>query len=164
MASGTISISSPSKSAATYLAWSSSSNGSEKNSSVVSATAYFRKTNGYTTTGTFSGTITIDGTAYSIKRYGTWQSSYIAIGSASKTVAHNADGTRSVGISVKYSNSGTNQAGTYSGSGTVTLDRIPRASGISTAASFTAGEPFTVGISRNSSSFTHTVSVNVNVV
>lgn len=80
--------------------------------------------------------------AYSIKRYGTWQSSYIAIGSASKTVAHNADGTRSVGISVKYSNSGTNQAGTYSGSGTVTLDRIPRASGISTAASFTAGEPF----------------------
>ena len=104
MASGTISISSPSKSAATYLAWSSSSNGSEKNSSVVSATAYFRKTNGYTTTGTFSGTITIDGTAYSIKRYGTWQSSYIAIGSASKTVAHNADGTRSVGISVKYSN------------------------------------------------------------
>ena len=58
MASGTISISSPSKSAATYLAWSSSSNGSEKNSSVVSATAYFRKTNGYTTTGTFSGTIT----------------------------------------------------------------------------------------------------------
>ena len=67
MASGTISISSPSKSAATYLAWSSSSNGSEKNSSVVSATAYFRKTNGYTTTGTFSGTITIDGTAYSIK-------------------------------------------------------------------------------------------------
>ena len=164
MASGTISISSPSKSAATYLAWSSSSNGSEKNSSVVSATAYFRKTNGYTTTGTFSGTITIDGTAYSIKRYGTWQSSYIAIGSASKTVAHNADGTRSVGISVKYSNSGTNQAGTYSGSGTVTLDRIPRASGISTAASFTAGEPFTVGISRNSSSFTHTVSVKVNGV
>lgn len=64
-----------------------------ENSSVVSATAYFRKTNGYTTTGTFSGTITIDGTAYSIKRYGTWQSSYIAIGSASKTVAHNADGT-----------------------------------------------------------------------
>ena len=164
MASGTISISSPSKSAATYLAWSSSSNGSEKNSSVVSATAYFRKTNGYTTTGTFSGTITIDGTSYSIKRYGSWQSSYIAIGSASKTVAHNADGTRSVGISVKYSNSGTNQAGTYSGSGTVKLDQIPRASSISSAASFTAGAPFTVGISRNSSSFTHTVSVKVNGV
>ena len=138
-----------------------------RNSSVVSATAYFRKTNGYTTTGTFSGTITIDGTAYSIRAgMAPWQSSYIAIGSASKTVARNADGTRSRGDQRKVFQFGNEPGGdVFWKRLQVTLDRIPRASGVSTAAFFYgAGEPFTVGISRKSSSFTHTVSVKVNGV
>lgn len=161
MASGSITVNSPTKTVATYIGWSSSSNGSAANSSNVTATVYFRKTNGYTTRGTFAGTLKIDGTSYSISRYGTWAGSYIAIGSKSKTVAHNADGKKSITISTTYSNSGTDQAGTYSGSGTAVLDTIPRASSISSSASWTAGEPLTVSISRSATSFTHTVSVKV---
>ena len=161
MASGSITVKSPTSTVATYIGWSSSSNGSAANSSSVSATVYFRKTNGYTTKGTFAGSLTINGSSKSISRYGTWASSYIAIGSHSTTVAHNADGKKSITISTTYSNSGTNQAGTYTGSGTAVLDTIPRASSISSPASWTAGDDLTVSISRSASSFTHTVSLTI---
>lgn len=161
MASGSITVKSPTKTVATYIGWSSSSNGSAANTSKVTATVYFRKTNGYTTRGTFAGNLKIDGTSYSISRYGTWAGSYIAIGSKSKTVTHNSDGKKSITISTTYSNSGTDQAGTYTGSGTAVLDTIPRASSISSSASWTAGNALTVNISRNASSFTHTVTVKV---
>ena len=161
MASGSITVKSPTKTVATYIGWSSSSNGSAANTSKVTATVYFRKTNGYTTRGTFAGNLKIDGTSYSISRYGTWAGSYIAIGSKSKTVTHNSDGKKSITISTTYSNSGTDQAGTYTGSGTAVLDTIPRASSVSSSASWTAGNALTVSISRNASSFTHTVTVKV---
>ena len=154
MASGSITVRSPTKTVATYIGWSSSSNGSAANTSKVTATVYFRKTNGYTTRGTFAGNLKIDGTSYSISRYGTWAGSYIAIGSKSKTVTHNSDGKKSITISTTYSNSGTDQAGTYTGSGTAVLDTIPRASSVSSSASWTAGNALTVSISRNASSFT----------
>ena len=63
MASGSITVKSPTKTVATYIGWSSSSNGSAANTSKVTATVYFRKTNGYTTRGTFAGNLKIDGTS-----------------------------------------------------------------------------------------------------
>lgn len=161
MASGTITVKSPASTVATYIGWSSSSNGSEANSSKVTATVYLRKTNGYTTKGTFAGTLTINGSSSNISRYGTWSGSYIAIGSKTLTVSHNADGKKSINISTTYSNSGTNQAGTYTGSGTAVLDTIPRASSISSGASWTAGTDFAVNINRNSGTFTHSVEIKV---
>lgn len=162
MASGKITLSKPSGSSMSgYIAWSSVSNGSEANTSTVTATVYLKKNNSYTTTGTFSGTLTIDGTSYSISKYGSWKNSYTAVGTKKKTVTHNSDGSKSIKISTSIKNSGTSQAGTYSASKTVALDTIPRASSISSSASWTAGNPLTVTVDRKSTAFTHNVSVIV---
>ena len=162
MASGKITLSTPSGSSMSgYIAWSSVSNGSAANTSTVTATVYLKKNNSYTTTGTFSGTLTIDGTSYSISKYGSWVNSYTAVGTKKKTVTHNSNGSKSIKISTSIKNSGTSQAGTYSASKTVALDTIPRASSISSTAAWTAGSALTVSISRKSTSFTHKVSVSV---
>lgn len=162
MASGKITLSTPSGSSMSgYISWSSKSNGSAANTSTVTATVYLKKNNSYTTTGTFSGTLSIAGTAYSISKYGSWKNSYVAVGTKTKTVAHNSDGSKSIKISTSIKNSGTSQAGTYSASKTVTLDPIPRASSISSSADWTAGSALKVSISRKSTSFTHKVSVSV---
>lgn len=162
MASGKITLSTPSGSSMSgYISWSSKSNGSAANTSTVTATVYLKKNNSYTTTGTFSGTLSIAGTSYSISKYGSWKNSYVAVGTKTKTVAHNSDGSKSIKISTSIKNSGTSQAGTYSASKTVTLDTIPRASSISSSADWTAGNDLKVSISRKSTSFTHKVSVSV---
>lgn len=162
MASGTISFSKPSGSRMVgYIAWSSSSNGAVSNSSKVTATVYLKKNDSVSTLGTFEGSLTIDGTTYSISKYGTWVNSYVVVGSKSKTVSHNSDGSKSIKISATLKNTGTTQAGTYTASATVALDKIPRASSVSSSASWTAGEALTVNISRHSSAFTHKVSVKV---
>lgn len=78
-----------------------------------------------------------------------------SIASGSLTLSHSSDGTKSFSVSV--------QAGIYtyarncSGSGTFTLNTIPRASSISVG-TLTMGTAGTISISRASSSFTHTIS------
>lgn len=80
------------------------------------------------------------------------------LASGSLTITHAADGTKSFSISV--------EAGIYqwaincSGSGTFTLNTIPRASSISSVTSSVTvdgSNSVTVNISRNSTSFTHNV-------
>ena len=61
MASGTINFSSNNSNLAGKIEWSSSSNGTNANSSNVTATLYVRRTNNYTTTGTWTGTLNIGG-------------------------------------------------------------------------------------------------------
>lgn len=165
MASGKINLSKPSGSSMVgYISWSSSSNGSVANTSTVTATLYMKKDSSVSTLGTFAGTLKIDGTSTSISKYGTWTNSYVKVGSASKTVAHNSNGSKSITISTSVSNSGTTQAGTYSASKTVALDTIPRASSITSSASWIAGNNLSVTVSRHSTAFTHTVTVAVDGV
>ena len=78
----------------------------------------------------------------------------VVLASGSKVVGHNADGTKSFTASV--------EAGIYqwainrSGSGTIALDTIARASSVSCTTA-NIGEKPTITITRASSSFTHTL-------
>lgn len=132
MASGTITFAN-SGNMQGYITWTSTSLGSVQNKSTVTAKIYIRKNPTTTTESTWGnwwGSITIDGTATSWETgagYSIGQS-YINVGTATKTVIHNDNGTKSITISgIANAPSGTSMAGTkVSGSATVTLDTIPR--------------------------------------
>lgn len=87
--------------------------------------------------------------------------SWVKIGSTvSKTVTHNADGTKTISLKGFFDSQGlTSKLDDLTVSGNVTLKTIPRASSFSLSAStVTAGSTnMTVNITRASSSFTHTV-------
>lgn len=73
------------------------------------------------------------------------------------TIGHNADGTKSFGLMASFSGSGGWSPGTLTISGnSFTLSTIPRSSSISVGAG-TIGSSVTINISRQSSSFKHTV-------
>lgn len=130
------------------------------NTSKVNVTAYIDKLKG---TGYFSNdgkpwNIKIDGSTvasgnktYDFRNYKT-----LTLGSGSKTITHNGDGSKSVAVSAYFNSS------PYLGSATVSatfnLTTIARASSIS---SITGGselnQSVTVNISRKSNSFTHKV-------
>ena len=84
-------------------------------------------------------------------------SSWVKIGSTvTKTVTHNADGTKSVTISGFFDGYNVSEkVQDLSCSGKVTLKTIPRASSITSITGNTIGETVTVKLSRASSSFTH---------
>lgn len=84
--------------------------------------------------------------------------SSMTIMSHTVTVAHNADGTKSINLSAAlYTDTSSLKNGSVSGS--VTLPTIPRASSIS-CPTLTLGSPGTITISRASSSFTHTITAS----
>lgn len=134
------------------------------NYSDVTATLYYSRTNtGYTTYGTWSGSITINGTKTSGSK-----SIEIKYNSNTQTltvktrVYHNNDGSKSITISASGQISGTTLTST-SISGTVTLDKIARSSSLSlSAASVDVGSTITANISRADSSFTHAVEFYIN--
>lgn len=73
------------------------------------------------------------------------------------TVGHNADGTKSFGLSAHFNGSGGWSPGTLSiGGNSFTLTTIPRSSSVSVGAG-TIGSSITINISRQNSSFKHTV-------
>lgn len=127
------------------------------NSSTVTATLYYSRTNkGYTTEGNGSFSITINGvkTTASKRITLTYNSNTQAM-SATVNVPHNADGSKSVAISATGSLSGTTLTST-SISSTVTLDTIPRATQPSlSSSSVNMGSAVTISTPRASSSFTH---------
>ena len=145
------------------ITWSSTPNTSGNYSS-VKATLYVRKDNDSTTltiptAGTWSYSITINGNTIS----GTISKSVLTdwVEIASHTVAkinHNADGGKTITISGSVTGpSGTSMAGKVtSGSKSVALDTIPRASSV-TATNANIGSKTTIAISRAASSFTHTL-------
>jgi hypothetical protein len=95
---------------------------------MVTATLYYSRNNtGFTTSGTWSGSITINGTTKSDSGYLsiTYNSNTKAITNTVK-VPHNTDGTKTITISATGSISGTTLSGT-SVSSSVTLNTIPRA-------------------------------------
>lgn len=79
----------------------------------------------------------------------------------SYTTGHNADGTKSVGISGSYDLGGIRLSGTDYGtvstSATVTLNTIPRKSTLTSEMSWRPPRAFPISISRASTSFTHDV-------
>ncbi|MGC6569675.1 DUF859 family phage minor structural protein [Streptococcus sp. VTCC 12886] len=82
------------------------------------------------------------------------------LGSVQFTVGHNADGTKSAGISLSSNMSnisyGSLSFGNASGSWTHGLPTIPRASSVSFS-NGTIGSPLAITINRASTSFTHTL-------
>lgn len=129
----------------------------ENNSTTVTARLYYRRTNsGYTTSGTGAFTITINGTTFSQSGVSLEISSgWVEAMSASVSVLHNADGSKSVAISATGSLPPTSLTSTNCG-GTITLPSIPRASTISCTAADIESYP-TIRIDSKSPNFTHTV-------
>lgn len=130
------------------------------NTSTITANVYLAG-NGYTTDSSYWSCVINGVTVTSNKSAAIGNKTLL--GSRTWTVNHNSDGTCTTKISFSYSN-GLSSAGTYttkSGSGTasVALTTIPRASSFTlNRTSATIGtDAITVNIDRTSSSFTHTV-------
>lgn len=112
--------------------------------------------------------------AYSVVTDGTTSSGTNAVGinggatktlaSGSKNIYHNADGTKTFNFSfsqeigITYAGAA---IGTITGSGTGTLDTIPRASVLGTIANFTIGDSITIPITKYSSSFSDSINIYI---
>lgn len=154
--SGTITGSTSNQYIDAKIVWSATQS-IDGNYSMVTATLYYSRNNtGYTTSGTWSGSITINGT----KKTGS-QSLSITYNSNTKAITntvkvpHNSDGTKTITISASGSISGTTLSST-SVSKSVTLTTIPRASSVAMSTG-TMDSESTITITRASSSFTHTL-------
>ena len=127
------------------------------NYSTVTATLYYSRTNtGYTTKGTGSFSLTINGKKASASKYVilTYNSNTVAI-SHKVQVAHDADGTKKITISATGSIPDTTLSSTTI-SAEVTLDKIPRATTPTLSeTSVDMGSTVTISTPRASSSFTH---------
>ena len=104
--------------------------------------------------------VTVNGKNYSgTNTIGIANNTTKTLASGTTTITHNSDGTKSFSysfsqqIEITYSGS---WVGTKSGSGTGTLDTIPRKSSL-TALSGTLGSQLTLNVSKKSSDFTHTI-------
>ena len=139
------------------IVWSASQNVTENYSTVTATLYYSRNNTGYTTYGTWSGNIVINGTSTSESKYLsiTYNSNTVAV-SASVKVPHNGDGTKTITISASGGISGTSLSST-SISGSVTLDTIPRASSVSMNTTGYMDSTFNIAINSASPNFTHTL-------
>ena len=135
------------------------------NQTTVVVDIYLRRTNissngAYNLNGT-AWSITIDGTTTNgTKAWDTRNSSdWKWLGSASKLITHNSDGSKEITISASHtgnSASGSSKMGNASSSNSFTLTKIPRASSI-LANDANIESATTINISRADNSFTHTI-------
>ena len=134
------------------------------NRSLVRASVKLQyKSWGWQTGNSYSGSLSVAGDSggfsyVSSQPYGS--DATVTLSTREVWVSHNADGSGSAYISASFSPSGTYSPGYCSASGTLTLTTLPRASSISTP-NFTVGDNVTVSISRASSSFTHSIQLDV---
>lgn len=128
MASESINLKSNDSRLAARIVWSSTSNGSSANTSTVNAQLQARRTDSYTTKGTWTGSLTIAGTTESFSTSIGLSSEWFTFKTFPITQKHNDDGTGKCFISGNISApSGTSMEGaSASGSEEVTLDKIPR--------------------------------------
>lgn len=128
MASGIINGTTSNDYISVSVEWFAVANGPSANTSTVKAALYYRRTNtGYTTYGTGTFSLTINGTATSATKELTIGTSWVKAVEATVTVPHNSNGTKSITISASGSLPGTTLTSS-SVSSKVTLDTIPRAS------------------------------------
>jgi len=117
------------------IRWSSKSNGSNANTSTVTAYLDYMKSSSSTaaTYGTFNGAISINGSSGAVSKYITLSAnnSWVNVGARTVTVAHNNDGSKSTAIAASGGISGTS-FGSSSTSKSVALDKIPRYANITT--------------------------------
>lgn len=121
------------------------------NSSYVRASLQVRKGSAYSgTTGTFFGTVVVNGSDNSDSYYGTVESEWVEVCSYGITVNHDSQGKASIYISGEIKGpSGTSLAGAKcTGGETVTLDDIPRSVSITSAPNFTDEENPVIGYSN----------------
>ena len=126
MATGSISGATNNEFIVARIEWSSTAN-LDENKSTVTAALYYRRTNsGYETSGQGTFSITINGiTVTSTKELTITESSWVKAIENTVTVAHNANGTKSIDISARGSIPSTSMTSTLI-SGTAVLDIIPR--------------------------------------
>ena len=97
MANGTITLTKTgsSNSGTLYgqIIWSADINGTEKNSSTVTASVQLKRQAGYTTTGTWKGSLSLGGSTKSISWYGSISSSWVTVATLTATINHDSDGT-----------------------------------------------------------------------
>jgi hypothetical protein len=157
MPSGSFSLTDNSAFVVPSLSWSTSDNpGANESTVTVIFNAYTTGTQN--TFGTFNGGITIDGVRYAISGQRTIVTGgagvVTQIGSASRTITHNTDGSRSVAISADGGISGTSWT-TTSGGGTATLtdyNRSPSWIDSSVNGTATRGTAYSDGVSANATS------------
>ena len=108
-----------------------------------------------------SWSVNVNGVSYSgTNTVGITYNTTKTLASGTTTISHNGDGTKTFSYSFSQQLDITfdgSWIGTKSGSGTGTLNTIPRASSISSIDGNLVGSNVTVNISRASSSFTHKV-------
>jgi hypothetical protein len=156
-ASGTIDGSSTASLCDCRIVWSSTLN-AETNTSSVSASIQVYKSGTGSTTGTFSGTLYIDGVGYGVSKYTTWAwGTWNTVGSATKTVTHNENGTKAITISGNLTQSGTSMAGTYSASNTATLDTNNRASILGDIANFGIADTINIATTKYVEAYSDTL-------
>lgn len=168
MASGTITGSTSNEYIASKIEWTSTPTTST-NSSKVTATLYYKRTNsGYTTYGEGAFGLTIGGMFGGGRATLTiTENAWVKAVSVTKTIAHNDDGSKTITISASGSIGGTTLTST-SCAGQARLDTIPRVSSftLSTGNTTSAGNPYVivndtnslkVSISRQATSFQHNI-------
>lgn len=140
-----------------WLEWNESNVDTSANTSKVTAKLVYRNSSGY---GTYSDEstfyLTVNGTTvrktngYNLASGGTY-----TVLTNTVTVAHNADGSKSITISGGGALTGTQGLSASSGSGTAALTTIPRATTPSVPSSADIGTKITINLPRASSAFTH---------
>lgn len=165
MASGTISLG-QSGNLLGQIVWSSTSNGSVANTSSVTAKIQVKKSSNTTepTTGTWNGELTVGSKKEDISIKKSVGQSWITLHTITQTIKHSDDGKGTCYIYGKISGPSSTSLGgkTVSGSKTVTLDTIPRASVLGTISNFTLGNAINIPITKKSSSFTDSLTISLN--
>lgn len=138
------------------ITWSATQSVSGNYSDVTATLTYSRTNTGFTTGGTWNGSITINGTKATGSKYIeiTHNSNTVAL-TAKTRVYHKTDGSKSITISASGSISGTTLSSTTI-SKTVTLDTIPRATTPTfSASSVYMGSGVTINLNSADKDFTH---------
>lgn len=143
------------------FSWSRISYNVSNNTSTISWTLKLIATNGtIKSSASKAWSVTVNGTKYSgTNTIGMTANTTKTLASGTTTISHNSDGTKTFSysfsqeIAITY---GGTYIGSKSGSGTGTLDTIPRASSI-TCSTANIESVATISISKVSNSFTHTL-------
>lgn len=136
------------------------------NTSDVRARLYLRNTTTTFAGYNVSGSMTIDGTSYSYSASPSMLSNNSSILLLDKTksgIGHNSDGKKTITVSASIRGSGGYSPGTLTiGNNQFTLPVIQRASTVTCTSELDIGSTMTIGITAQSTSFTHEIRYNWN--
>ena len=147
------------------LAWSTSSQSVTNNTSTISYTLSIYRSSSISSTASKDYSVKINGITAASGTTTIGGSGTKTIKTGTTTISHNSDGTKtfnlsfSLEVAITWSGS---YIDTITGSGTGTLDTIPRATTPTlSASSATMGNAITITTSRASSSFTHNLTYKI---